>query len=196
MSQSCYQALILMLAVFLVTGTAGASIESKQFENSETEARYKKMIAELRCLVCQNQNLSDSDADLAKDLRNQVEKMLKSGNSDEQIVDYMVTRYGDFILYSPPLKTSTLVLWAGPFLMVTIGIIGGVSHFIIIKAFSYTTASTAAPFSYTQLIWTAIFGFIVFGDFPDNYTIFGALIIVGSGLYILYRERVKNKEAH
>ena len=123
MSQSCYQALILMLAVFLVTGTAGASIESKQFENSETEASYKKMIAELRCLVCQNQNLSDSDADLAKDLRNQVEKMLKSGNSDEQIVDYMVTRYGDFILYSPPLKTSTLVLWAGPFLMVTIGII-------------------------------------------------------------------------
>ncbi len=123
MSKSCYRALTLMLAVFLITGTAGAAIESKQFENSETEARYKKMIAELRCLVCQNQNLSDSDADLAKDLRNQVEKMLKSGNSDEQIADYMVTRYGDFILYNPPLKTSTLVLWAGPLLMVIIGII-------------------------------------------------------------------------
>ena len=107
MSKSCYRALTLMLAVFLITGTAGAAIESKQFENSETEARYKKMIAELRCLVCQNQNLSDSDADLAKDLRNQVEKMLKSGNSDEQIADYMVTRYGDFILYNPPLKTSS-----------------------------------------------------------------------------------------
>lgn len=123
MSKSCYRALTLMLTVFLITGTAGAAIESKQFENSETEARYKKMIAELRCLVCQNQNLSDSDADLAKDLRNQVEKMLKSGNSDEQIADYMVTRYGDFILYNPPLKTSTLVLWAGPLLMVIIGII-------------------------------------------------------------------------
>ena len=123
MSKSCYRALTLMLAVFLITGTAGAAIESKQFENSETEARYKNMIAELRCLVCQNQNLSDSDADLAKDLRNQVEKMLKSGNSDEQIADYMVTRYGDFILYNPPLKTSTLVLWAGPLLMVIIGII-------------------------------------------------------------------------
>lgn len=123
MSKSCYRALTLMLAVFLITGTAGAAIESKQFENSETEARYKKMIAELRCLVCQNQNLSDSDADLAKDLRNQVEKMLKSGNSDEQIADYMVTRYGDFILYNPPLKTSTLVLWAGPLLIVIIGII-------------------------------------------------------------------------
>ena len=123
MSKSCYRALTLMLAVFLITGTAGAAIESKQFENSETEARYKKMIAELRCLVCQNQNLSDSDADLAKDLRNQVEKMLKSGNSDEQIADYMVTRYGDFILYNPPLKTSTLVLWAGPLLMAIIGII-------------------------------------------------------------------------
>lgn len=96
---------------------------------------------------------------------------------------------------------SVPFVWTTPDLMgwvmlVTIGIIGGVSHFIIIKAFSYTTASTAAPFSYTQLIWTAIFGFLVFGDFPDNYTILGALIIVGSGLYILYRERVKNQEAH
>jgi drug/metabolite transporter (DMT)-like permease len=85
--------------------------------------------------------------------------------------------------------------WVAPDLMgwatlVLVGIIGGVSHFIIILAFSYTTASAAAPFSYTQLIWASIFGYIAFDDIPDNYTILGAAIIVGSGLYILYRERV------
>ncbi len=78
-------------------------------------------------------------------------------------------------------------------ILAVIGLIGGVSHFIIIQAFSFTTASTAAPFSYTQLIWTAIFGYFIFGDLPDNFTIIGALIIVASGLYILYRERITNK---
>lgn len=74
-------------------------------------------------------------------------------------------------------------------MLAVIGLIGGVSHFLMILAFRYTTASTAAPFSYTQLIWTAIFGFIIFGDLPDEYTVLGAIVIVGSGLYILYRER-------
>jgi len=78
-------------------------------------------------------------------------------------------------------------------MLALIGLIGGVSHFIIILAFTYTTASTAAPFAYTQLIWTAIFGFFAFGDLPDEFTILGATIIVGSGLYILYRERQINK---
>ncbi len=79
-------------------------------------------------------------------------------------------------------------------LLATIGLIGGVSHFIIILAFSYTTASNAAPFAYTQLIWTVIFGYFIFGDLPDNFTILGAVIIVCSGLYILYRERVRAQE--
>lgn len=78
-------------------------------------------------------------------------------------------------------------------MLAVIGLIGGVSHFIIIQAFSYTTASTAAPFSYSQLIWTAIFGYFIFGDLPDSFTIIGAAIIVASGLYILYRERIINK---
>lgn len=76
--------------------------------------------------------------------------------------------------------------------LVVVGLIGGVSHYLIILAFNYTTASTAAPFSYTQLIWTAIFGYFAFGDLPDELTILGALIIVSSGLYILYRERIVN----
>ena len=84
--------------------------------------------------------------------------------------------------------------WVAPDLfgwgmLALIGLIGGVSHFLIILAFTYTSASTAAPFSYTQLLWTAIFGYFAFGDLPDEYTILGAIIIVGSGLYILYRER-------
>ncbi|WP_169545415.1 DMT family transporter [Sneathiella aquimaris] len=78
-------------------------------------------------------------------------------------------------------------------LLAVIGLIGGVSHFVIIKAFSYTSASTAAPFSYTQLVWTAIFGYFAFGDLPDQYTILGAIVIVASGLYILYRERVRKQ---
>jgi len=81
---------------------------------------------------------------------------------------------------------------AGWGMLAVIGLIGGVSHFVIIQAFSYTTASTAAPFSYSQLIWTAIFGYFVFGDLPDGFTIIGAAIIVMSGLYILYRERKVN----
>jgi drug/metabolite transporter (DMT)-like permease len=77
----------------------------------------------------------------------------------------------------------------GWLMLAVIGLIGGFSHFIIIKAFDYTEASTVAPFQYTQLIWLAIFGYFIFGNFPDNFTILGAGIIVASGLYILYRER-------
>jgi drug/metabolite transporter (DMT)-like permease len=81
----------------------------------------------------------------------------------------------------------------GWLVLAVIGLIGGVSHFIMIKAFDYATASTAAPFQYTQLIWMALFGYFIFGDFPDGLTIIGALIIVASGLYILYRERQLGK---
>lgn len=84
--------------------------------------------------------------------------------------------------------------WVAPDLLgwgmlATIGLIGGISHFMMIKAFDFTAASTAAPFQYTQLIWMAFFGYTIFGDFPDNLTILGTCIIVASGLYILYRER-------
>ncbi|GLQ07006.1 DMT family transporter [Sneathiella chinensis] len=94
-----------------------------------------------------------------------------------------------FVLPSVWITPPDLEGWL---LLGVIGLIGGVSHFIIILAFSYSTASNVAPFSYTQLIWTAVFGFAIFGDFPDGYTILGAIIIVGSGLYILYRERVRH----
>jgi cytochrome c-type biogenesis protein CcmH/NrfF len=85
------------------------------------ERRVMKLAAELRCLVCQNQSLADSHADLATDLKNQVRSQIREGRSDAQIREYMVARYGDFVLYSPPWKASTVLLWAGPFVL----LIGG-----------------------------------------------------------------------
>ena len=92
-------------------------------EDPVLEKRVKRLSEELRCLVCQNQSLADSNADLAVDLRNQVRKMMQAGQSDEEIREFMVARYGDFVLYNPPVKSATLVLWLGPFvLLVAAGI--------------------------------------------------------------------------
>ena len=81
------------------------------------EQRVMHLAEELRCLVCQNQSLADSHADLAVDLRNEIREMMKSGKSDAEIREFMVARYGDFVLYNPPVKSTTLILWAGPFFL-------------------------------------------------------------------------------
>lgn len=86
------------------------------------EARMLKIAAELRCLVCQNQTIADSHADLAVDLRQQVREMLQKGQSDQQITDYMTARYGDFVLYRPPFNRTTALLWAGPGVMLVAGL--------------------------------------------------------------------------
>lgn len=82
---------------------------------TEAEARYHALIQELRCLVCQNQSIADSNAELADDLRRQVAAQIDAGKSDREIVDYLTARYGDFVLYRPPVRGRTLLLWAGPF---------------------------------------------------------------------------------
>ena len=82
-----------------------------------------KISAELRCLVCQNQTIADSNAGLAVDLRNQVREMLKRGDTPEQITDYMTARYGDFVLYRPPVKSSTAVLWYGPAALLVLAVV-------------------------------------------------------------------------
>ena len=87
------------------------------------EARVMKLSAELRCLVCQNQTIADSNAGLAVDLRNQVREMLKRGDTPEQITDYMTARYGDFVLYRPPVKSSTAVLWYGPAALLVLAVV-------------------------------------------------------------------------
>lgn len=85
------------------------------------EARVNTLAAELRCLVCQNQSLADSNAELALDLKNQVREQLKAGRSERDVIDYMTARYGDFVLYRPPFKATTALLWAGPALLLLIG---------------------------------------------------------------------------
>ena len=85
------------------------------------DLRLKKLETELRCLVCQNQTLADSNAPLAVDLRNQIREQLAAGKSERDVVDFMVARYGDFVLYRPPLKASTVLLWVGPFAFLVIG---------------------------------------------------------------------------
>ena len=114
----------LMLALLTIGSgiSYGGVFETRQFDNDEQADRYRTLTAELRCLVCQNQNIADSNADLAKDLRDKTYELIMAGQSDADIIDFMVSRYGDFVLYRPPLKASTVVLWLAPFLVVLISL--------------------------------------------------------------------------
>jgi len=107
----------LLLCLIFIAASALAAIEAYEFDSPEMEANFIKLTKELRCLVCQNQSLADSNAELAKDLRRQTYEMLMQGKTPDQVAQYMVDRYGDFILYRPRLKTSTLLLWLGPFVL-------------------------------------------------------------------------------
>lgn len=113
---------VVVFALALPLAAQAGGIEVHGFDDATQEARYKRLIAELRCLVCQNQNLADSNAELAQDLRRKTYELVKSGKSDEEIVDFMVQRYGEFVLYRPPLNTTTALLWIGPFIIFGIGI--------------------------------------------------------------------------
>jgi len=111
-----------LLAGLLATSTAGAyTLEELTFEDPAQTEEFRALIGELRCLVCQNESLAASQADLAEDLRKEVYGMFKEGKSRDEIIDFLVARYGDFVLYDPPLKPSTYVLWLGPFLLVGVG---------------------------------------------------------------------------
>jgi len=103
-----------LLALALLAGSAWA-------QDPALEKRVTGLAHELRCLVCQNQTLADSNAPLAVDLRNQIREQLAQGASEREVVDFMVARYGDFVLYRPPLKASTLALWIGPFVLLLAG---------------------------------------------------------------------------
>lgn len=112
------------LAVFLLTQTVQAATEIYNFNNPAYELRYQALTEELRCLVCQNQNIADSHAELAQDLRRKVYEMITAGKTDEQIVEYMTDRYGDFVLYRPPFNPKTMILWLAPILTVLSGLVG------------------------------------------------------------------------
>jgi cytochrome c-type biogenesis protein CcmH len=93
------------------------------FDTPQQEARYRTLTEQLRCLVCQGQSIADSNADLAGDLKREVRRMILDGRSDAEITEFMVARYGDFVLFKPPVKGSTYLLWFGPFLLLLVGLV-------------------------------------------------------------------------
>ncbi len=115
-------AFIAILLTAVLALPAQARVEVVQFDTPEQQARYNKLIAELRCLVCQNQNLADSNAELAVDLRRKTYELVKQDKSEQEIAGYMVDRYGEFVLYRPPFNRNTLLLWLGPFIILLVGV--------------------------------------------------------------------------
>jgi cytochrome c-type biogenesis protein CcmH len=111
----------LLVIILLIPGLAAAEEARPLADNPQVEARLKTLAVELRCLVCQNQTLADSNAPLAEDLRREVREMIAKDMSDREIIDFLVQRYGDFVLYRPPWKASTTLLWLGPFLLLIAG---------------------------------------------------------------------------
>lgn len=115
---------VLTLSLGLLVGLAqAAAVDVYPFKTPEEEARFHLLVSELRCPKCQNQNLADSEAPIAKDLKDKVYQKIQQGNSDQQILDYLVARYGDFISYRPPFKLSTLWLWLSPWLVLIMGVL-------------------------------------------------------------------------
>jgi cytochrome c-type biogenesis protein CcmH len=112
-------ALIVALCCFL----AAAADAPPVAEDPALEKRVMRLASELRCLVCQNQSIADSNADLAADLRNQVRELLKAGKTETEVREFMVQRYGDFVLYKPPVKSTTMLLWVGPFVLLAVAIV-------------------------------------------------------------------------
>ena len=115
--------IVLVLSLTLFSVFAYSSPELLKFDDPIKEQRYRLLISELRCLVCQNQNLADSNAELAQDMRRKTYELVQSGATHDEVVDFMVKRYGDFVLFRPPFKLSTLLLWIGPFLLFLGGIV-------------------------------------------------------------------------
>ena len=120
----------LALIVVLAAGCAYAIDAGNAFDDPDMQARYEKITSEVRCLVCQNQTIKDSNAFLADDLRREIRRMLTEGMTDAEIYDFLVVRYGDFVLYRPRMSGKTLVLWIAPFLLI---VAGGLVAFKVVR---------------------------------------------------------------
>ena len=116
------QRLIVVIASLMFTMAAFAIDTGKAFEDPEMQARYERLIAETRCVTCQNQSIKDSNAFIAADLRREIQRLMSEGKSDEEIAEFLVTRYGDFVLYRPRMAGKTMLLWIAPFAFVLFGI--------------------------------------------------------------------------
>ena len=117
---------IFLLSAFAANIYADSGVES----DPQIEARLKALSSELRCLVCQNTTLADSSAPLAEDLRNEIRVLMHQGKSDDEVKAYLVERYGDFVLYRPPMQSNTMLLWFGPFIML---LVGAITLFFVLK---------------------------------------------------------------
>lgn len=111
---------MIFLILVLTAAAQATSLSSFQFSSPEQERAFRTLTEELRCLVCQNESLAGSNAELAQDLRREIYAMMMAGKSKDDIVQFMVSRYGDFVLFQPPLKPSTYPLWFGPFILFAI----------------------------------------------------------------------------
>ena len=122
---------ILVLAIAMLAVAPVAAIDTgKAFDDPELQARYEKLISEVRCLKCQNQSIKDSNVFLAADLRREIRRLIAEGKTDAEVLDFLVTRYGEFALYRPRATGKTLILWVAPFLLV---IFGGFAMFRVLR---------------------------------------------------------------
>lgn len=128
--------------ILFVFSQALFAMDPVEYRSAEEEQRFRSLAAELRCVMCQNQSLADSSAMIAKDLRLELLSLIREGKSDDEIKQFMVSRYTDFVLYEPPMRPGTWLLWFGPLLIL---VIGGISIFVIVKK-----RSAAMPTSSSQ----------------------------------------------
>ena len=118
---ACSIRLIVLLGLLISFAVFTAAKEAQPNEDPQIAARMKNLTEQLRCLVCQNETLADSRADLAEDLRKEIREQMKQGKSDQEIIAFLTQRYGDFVLYKPPVKATTYLLWFGPFVLLIAG---------------------------------------------------------------------------
>jgi len=129
------------LALLMAFSVQGGTLAEYKFDTEAQAQDFRSLIAKMRCLVCQNESLAASDADLAHDLRNEIYDMVRAGKSHDQVIDFMVARYGDFVLYDPPVKPSTYPIWFGPLILFLIGAA------LLIRAVRRKKQSREAPLS-------------------------------------------------
>ena len=113
---------LLIVILLFTSAQASARISAYEFDNAQQESIYNELVDELRCLVCQNQTIADSNAELAQDMKRKTHELVMQGKTKKEISDFMVQRYGNFVQYKPPVEPTTYLLWAGPFIILFIGL--------------------------------------------------------------------------
>lgn len=135
------RAILVACVLMLMNVTSYAGIDVYEFSSTEDRQRYQKFLDELRCPKCKNQNLAGTNSEIAEDLRRELRKMIDQGKSDSEIIEYMVSRYGDFVLYRPRFQSNTLALWLAPFAFVMVGV--SVIAVIVMRRRRVNTAPSA-----------------------------------------------------